>query len=382
MHLYVTLIKIIEMMSDNKELGIYIHVPFCAVKCPYCDFYSVSYSKKNELMYTDAVIRNLKKYSEICNDRIVDTIYFGGGTPSLLSAESIKKILFSTFQMFNVENSAEISMESNPNTLNPKKLNDFLSAGINRISIGIQTLDDDELVKLGRKHTSEQAVNAVNMAYDAGFKNISCDLMLGICSQTSESLKQTLEKAVNLPLNHISAYMLKIEPDTPFNCDEIISNLPDDDQFADMYLDTVEFLEENGFSQYEISNFAKKGCESRHNLKYWKCEEYIGIAPSAHSFYNNKRYYVPSDINKFLEDTYQTEIVNEENPAEFQEKAMLMLRLKSGLPLDLCGEFKDEIIKKTMILQKNGLVNIKNNAVSLTAKGFLVSNQIIEYLVF
>jgi oxygen-independent coproporphyrinogen-3 oxidase len=372
--------RITETMC-NKTLGIYIHVPFCAVKCPYCDFYSVSYSKKNEMLYTEAVIRNLEKYSHICSDRIIDTIYFGGGTPSILSPENIKKILFSTYKLFNVENSAEISMEANPNTLNEKKCRGFLLAGINRLSVGIQSFNDYELENLGRKHNSMQAENAVLTAYNSGFENISCDFMLGVSGQNIQTLSETLETAVNLPINHISAYMLKIEENTPFNCDEIIQNLPDDDTFADMYLKTVETLENYGFMQYEISNFSKKGFESRHNLKYWKCEEYIGIAPSAHSYLNGNRYNVPSDLNQFVNNIYQTEIQTDDISGNFEEKAMLALRLKSGLEFDMCGEKKADIIKKSQILIKNGLADMNNDKLWLTPKGFLVSNQIIEFLV-
>jgi len=373
--------RITEMMCSNKNLGLYIHVPFCAVKCPYCDFYSVSYSKKNENLYTDAVIRNLIKYSQLCHDRTIDTIYFGGGTPSLISPKSIKKILVSTFHHFNVENSAEISMEANPNTINDKRCFEWISAGINRLSIGIQSFQNDELKNLGRKHTAEQAVNAVNDAVNEGFENISCDLMLGAAGQNCDTLSQTLETAVSLPVKHISAYMLKIEEGTPFDCDEIIQKLPDDDTFADMYLKTVETFEKHGFMQYEISNFAKLGFESLHNLKYWHCEEYIGIAPSAHSYFNGKRYKVPSDLGNFLNNEYQTEILTDETAGDFKERAMLMLRLKSGLDFDICGDRKDEIIKKSEILCKNGLAEMNHKKVWLTPQGFLISNQIIEYLV-
>lgn len=380
MHFCATSTRIIEMTYNNKNtLGLYIHVPFCAVKCPYCDFYSVSYSRKNEQEYTDAVIRNLEKYSQLCTDRIIDSIYFGGGTPSLISTENIKKILFSTFKLFNVENSVEISMEANPNTLNKSRLQGFFSAGINRLSIGIQSLDNNELKSLGRKHNSLQALNAVDTAYNTGFKNISCDIMLGICNQTSKSLQNTLNKISEMPIQHISAYMLKIEPDTPFNCNEIIENLPDEDLSADLYIQTVESLEKFGFMQYEISNFSKKDFESRHNLKYWKCEEYIGIAPSAHSYFNGKRYSVPKNLEDFIKNDFQTEIITDEICGDFTEKAMLLLRLKSGLPLDMCNS---TVIKKSENLIKNGLAEIINNSICLTPNGFLMSNQIIEYLIF
>ena len=373
--------KITAMTSDKNTLGLYIHVPFCAVKCPYCDFYSTSYSKNNENLYTDAVIRNIKRYSDICTDRIIDTIYFGGGTPSIISTENIKKILFSTFEMFNVENSVEISIEANPNTLNDKRCREYLSAGINRLSIGIQSFNDNELKNLGRKHSALQAENAVISAYNSGFENISCDFMLGIKGQNYDTLAHTLEKAVNLPIRHISAYMLKIEENTPFNCDAIINALPDDDTFAEMYLQTVETFEKHGLIQYEISNFAKAGYESRHNLKYWQCAEYIGIAPSAHSYFNGKRYAVPSDLQKFISDDIQTEAITDDIAGDFEEKAMLALRLKSGLAFDICGDMKADIIRKADMLCRNGLAEMDDKRIWLTPNGFLVSNQIIEYLV-
>lgn len=370
------------MTSDKNYIGLYVHIPFCAVKCPYCDFYSTNYTRNNENLYTAAVIRNTEQYGKLCSDRIIDTIYFGGGTPSIISTDNLKKIIDSVFNNFNVDESAEISMEANPNTLNEKRCKEYLSAGINRLSVGIQSFNNEELINLGRKHTALQAENAVITAYNSGFENISCDLMLGIGKQNINTLQKTLEKAVSLPVKHISAYMLKIEENTPFNCDEIINKLPDDETFSEMYLSAVETFENHGFMQYEISNFAKEGFESRHNLKYWKCEEYIGIGSSAHSYFNGKRYAVPSDLQKFISDDIQTENITDEISGDFSEKAMLALRLKSGLSLDECGEQKNSIIKKADMLIKNDLAYIEDNKIILTPKGFLVSNQIIEYLVF
>ncbi len=363
-----------------KKLGIYFHIPFCAVKCPYCDFYSVKYSRSLENEYTDAVIRNLEKYSELCKERVIDTIYFGGGTPSLISTENIKKIMFSTFKLFNVENSVEISIEANPNTLTKSKTLGLFDAGINRLSIGVQSFNDNELLKLGRKHSKLQALNAIDTAFNTGFKSISCDIMLGTCEQTQKALDETLKIISEIPVQHISGYMLKIEPETPFNCEEVIEQLPDDDKISDFYLYMVESLEKSGFKQYEISNFAKEGFESRHNLKYWKCEEYIGIGASAHSYFNNKRYCVPRNIDGFIKNITQSEMITDEICGDFFERAMLSLRLKCGLPLDICGDLRGSILKKSEQLIKSGLAELNNNAICLTPKGFLLSNQIIEYL--
>ncbi|MFA5658748.1 MAG: radical SAM family heme chaperone HemW, partial [Oscillospiraceae bacterium] len=269
-------------------VGLYFHIPFCMRKCPYCDFYSLVFSEEMQDEFTAAVVRNILS----CGGESVDTIYFGGGTPSLLSAESYVKIFKAISDNFKLE-SPEISLEANPGTIDYNKLKRLRELGFNRISFGVQSLSDNELSALGRIHTSAQAENAVILAKSAGFENISADIILGLIGQDENSLSSTIDRLCSLPVSHISAYMLKIEKNTPFNSPEIIRQLPDDEKTADIYLFAAEKLEKNGFLQYEISNFSKPGLECRHNLKYWRCEEYIGIGPSAHSYFNNKRYFSP-----------------------------------------------------------------------------------------
>ena len=275
-------------------LGIYIHVPFCVKKCLYCDFYSVSYESDISEKYVDAVIRNLRYYSD--KKRITDTVYFGGGTPSLLSVEQIQRILDETGKNFSLSADAEITLETNPNTVDFLKLSELRKTGINRLSIGVQSMIDSELAFLGRIHTAERAERSVYDAYKAGFENISCDVIIALPEQSAESLRYTLERVTDMPIKHVSAYILKTEQGTPFDCDEIKKCLPDDDTVAEIYLEMVRVLESKGFEQYEVSNFAKKGFESRHNCRYWKCSDYIGIGPSAHSCNNGKRFAVGRNL--------------------------------------------------------------------------------------
>lgn len=364
------------MLVENR-VGLYIHVPFCAKKCPYCDFYSVSFRNKTARLYTDAVIRNIKAYRGSAE---IDTIYFGGGTPSLLPVQFISDILQEVNENFVVRD-AEVTIEVNPKTVNDEKLLQFYKIGINRISIGVQSCVDEELKYLGRLHSYNDAKSTVLSAFNAGFRNISCDLMLGITGQTIESLRHSINQLCELPISHVSAYMLKVEENTEFNKQEIIDSLPNDDLVSDMYLLMVEMLEENGFAQYEISNFSKIGFESRHNLKYWKCREYIGIGPSAHSYFNGKRYAVPNSLQDFIDNDRQIEEITEENPASFEEIAMLQLRLKQGLCLTDFGERSAKMMSKAVALERAELLTITGDSISLTPKGFLVSNAIIEELV-
>lgn len=364
-------------MSTENKVGLYIHVPFCAKKCPYCDFYSVSFGKKIARLYTDAVIRNIKSDRGSAE---IDTIYFGGGTPSLLPVEYISDILKTITENFTVHD-AEITIEINPKTVSPEKLLQLYNIGVNRLSIGVQSCVDNELKALGRIHSFNDAKNTVLSAYKAGFRNISCDLMVGIIGQTMDSLSYSINQLCEMPINHVSAYILKIEDNTDFNKQEIINSLPDEDLVSDMYLLMIEMLEKKGFAQYEISNFSKKGFESKHNLKYWKCLEYIGIGPSAHSYFNGKRTAVPDSLEDFIKYDRQIEIVTEENSTSFEEIAMLRLRLKEGLCLSDFKEHSERVISKATPLEKAGLVKINNDTIVLTPKGFLISNAIIAELI-
>lgn len=368
------------------DLGLYIHVPFCVKKCPYCDFYSVRYEKELAERYISALMRNFAAYRERCKEHTVTSVYFGGGTPSLLSPEMISRLLSFVGESFSLSPDAEITMEANPSLSGKDRLSLYRKSGVNRISFGVQSFSDEELSFLGRLHNAEGARKAVLNAYSAGFDNISADIMLGIKGQTLSSLKDTINTAAELPLSHISAYMLKIESGTPFDCDEMRSAVASDDDSAELYLAAVKELERSGFIQYEISNFAKEGRKSRHNLLYWKCGEYVGFGAAAHSCFGGTRYAVPCDIRLFLDSDVQTEEVTEDNPCDFEEYAMLRLRLTEGLSLSDCERKYDveikSILQKAEPLEKSGLLRIcDNDIITLTPSGFLVSNGVIERLV-
>lgn len=350
-----------------KNIGLYIHVPFCVRKCCYCDFYSVTDLSLTDL-YADAVVRNIKAHG-YC----FDTVYFGGGTPSLLTPDQIGTILSAA----EIAPNAEISMECNPNSVTSDYLREARSVGVNRLSFGVQSFDDDELKMLGRLHNSKQAISAIEIAHSVGFDNISADLMLAVSGQTFESLGRNLGIVSKLPLTHISAYMLKVEKGTPLASDEkLLKQIPDEDDTADMYLEAVKKLGEAGFEQYEISNFAQKKFECRHNLKYWRCEEYLGIGPAAHSFIDGKRFACPKDLDAFISSEIQDSVTLDEGGTA-EEKAMLALRLtKEGLPLTEYPKAEAH----ADILIKSGLLKKEKGTLRLTPEGCLVSNQIICHL--
>lgn len=351
-------------------------MPFCARKCPYCAFFSVAFSHLAAEEYVCAVIRNLEHYRG--QGIAVDSIYCGGGTPSLLSTSQWVRILATAKSAFAVTSDAEITLEANPSLTSEERYGGFLAASFNRISFGVQSLVDSELKSLGRLHDSATAVRAVENAYDAGFREISADLMLGIIGQSFPSLDSSIAHLCALPLTHISAYLLSAEDETPYSCEEILAQLPTEDDTADLYLRAVEKLKKNGFLQYEISNFAKNGSVSRHNLHYWRCEEYIGIGPSAHSYYKGARFFAPERLQDFLESPLQGREITDENGGTQEEKAMLGLRL--------CGEFglsaSAEGIKREELpwLEKMGLLKLTDGRISLTAKGCLLSNTVIGKL--
>ena len=363
-----------------SSLGIYIHVPFCGRKCAYCDFYSVSWTKTAAEEYTAAVLRNIRYYGE--TEQAVDTVYFGGGTPSLLTAVQIGSMIGAVRSSFCLEEGAEITLEGNPCTLDPRRLSELRSVGVNRLSIGIQSMKDDELKALGRVHTAERAERAVLDAAAAGFDNISCDLMIALPGQRPEDMRYSAERITALPIQHISSYILKTEKGTPFDCEEIRKKLPGEDETAALYLEMTELLEKKGFMQYEVSNYAKKGFESRHNCRYWKCEDYLGIGPSAHSCYKGRRFAVERDFADFVGSSVQNITVTDEHPCGFEEYAMLRLRLREGLRFCDTGEHRAEIEKKLPPLIRAGYALSDGERVWLTPKGFLMSNSVIEYLVF
>ena len=354
--------------------GIYIHIPFCARKCPYCDFYSVPYRKNSAEDYIQAILRNLAYYQ--ISDA-VDSIYFGGGTPSLLSVPQISAILEACAKNFKLS-SPEITLEYNPTRTNFNHLKDLHTAGINRLSIGTQSFSDSELTLLGRTHTTEQNLQTVQNAVKAGFQNISCDLMLALPYQSEQILAETLRILVSLPIQHVSAYLLQLEEQTEFyHNPEILNNLPDEDSSADRYLQTVETLANAGFQQYEVSSFAKSGFESRHNLKYWNCEDYLGIGAGAHSCIKNRRFSIAKNIQKFCEDAIQEEITISENACHPEERLMLALRTTKGVSVEALSLNAQ---KKLSALIKANYIKSDNQKISLTPEGFAVSNAVIAML--
>lgn len=359
-------------MTGN--IGLYIHVPFCAGKCPYCDFFSVKENDNEMDLYTDAVLNAVDFYASTISKKS-DTLYLGGGTPSVLGGKRLEKIIASVREKF-LTPDAEITVEVNPGGQNLENLFDSLAfSGVNRISMGMQSAVDSERLALGRKATSKDVESAISFARHSGISNISLDLMLGIPNMTMSSLDNSLNFILATGVPHLSAYMLKIEENTPFYEIAHTLNLPDEDQVCDMYLHTAERLNNAGLLQYEVSNFAKAGFQSRHNLKYWQGEEYIGIGPSAHMFLNGKRHFYPRDIKFFINGNQP---IYDDNGGTTQEKIMLGLRLSKGIEKNLLSKTS---ISKIPKLVEAGYAIEKNNRISLTPKGFLISNSIISELI-
>lgn len=363
-----------------KKIGLYIHIPFCKSKCPYCDFFSIKMNDEEMNRYVDKVIERFDKY---CNDNIVlDTVYFGGGTPSTLGTERIAKILNVINDKFTVDENAEITMEMNPTSKELINFTVLKECGLNRLSIGMQSAVESEMKLLGRTHSQEDVINTVNQAKKSGIDNISLDLIIGVPTQTKESLKYSMDFCKSLGVKHISAYILKIEEGTKFYTIKDSLNMPSDDEQAEMYMYVSEYLGSIGYNQYEISNYSLEGFESKHNTKYWRCEEYIGIGPSAHSFYNGERFYYNRSFEEFYNDKTNFDCIG----GTEEEFIMLNLRLKRGLIFKAYEEkynkkFPEEIIKKAKILEKAGLLTVDKEKVSLNRKGYLVSNAIICELI-
>ncbi len=371
-----------QVLFLTNSIGIYIHIPFCRSRCSYCAFYSVCADKQSVADYCKSLIEQIKERgSKIF--RPVSSVYFGGGTPSVLSAEQLNAILSAVKQSFSVQDNAEITVEVNPADDLEALLPSLYENGFNRLSMGIQSGNDDELTVLGRRHNKDRAEKAVEIARKAGFKNISVDLMLGLPESNTETLKSSLDFVLSLDTEHISAYILKLEEGTPMHRIANRLNMPDDDTVAEQYLFMSDYLEKNGFSHYEISNFAKKGYESRHNTAYWEGKEYLGFGPAAHSFFEGKRFFYGDSLEDFIKNP--TPIPDGEGGTG-TEYIMLGLRLKKGIS---DTEFKEKfgtplppsIYKKAEKLAESGLVILDSDSISLTSDGMLVSNSIItEFL--
>ena len=289
------------VIDRNRPLGLYLHIPFCKAKCAYCDFYSLPHSQEKMDAYAAALARHITEVAPQMQNHRVDTVYFGGGTPSYLGHKRLIALLKTVKKQCRVWDRAEITLEANPDSAGDwRALRALRRAGFNRISLGVQSSDDETLRRLGRVHTWQQVKDAVAACRKAGLDNISLDLIYGLPDQTMEQWENTLADALVLAPRHISCYGLKLEEGTPLYDRRESLNLPDGDLQADMYLYAVELLTQNGYQQYEISNFAQPGYESRHNLKYWQLDDYMGFGPGAHSCIGRTRYSYVRDLDRYL----------------------------------------------------------------------------------
>lgn len=374
-----------------EELGIYIHIPFCKQKCFYCDF--CSFANKNEMQekYVEAVINEIKNITHK-EKYTVTTIYLGGGTPSILNPEYIKNILQEIKSSFKILDDAEITIEINPGTVNEEKLKRYKEYGINRLSIGLQSANDKILKNIGRIHDYKQFEETFFYARKCGFKNINVDLMIGLPTQAIEDVKQTLEKIIQKNPEHISVYSLIIEEGTIIEklINENKLQLPDEETERIMYWTVVNELKENGYNQYEISNFSKKTYESKHNTNCWKQKQYIGLGTSAHSYLNKKRYSNTNNIEEYIKNIQENNIsknitIHEEQieKSTMNEYMLLGLRMIQGININ---EFKqkfktDPTIKYKEILeklQKENLIQITKTSIKLTKQGIDFGNIVWE----
>lgn len=374
---------------DNK-LGLYIHIPFCRSKCAYCDFYSIT-DTKNYRRYIDSLILHMEDYSASIENYTIDSIFIGGGTPTIIPKNLMLDLFDGIFDNFNVTKDAEITLEANPATIDTGMLKKYRSEGVNRLSIGMQSSCDNELKALTRIHTFEDFEESFRAARKANFDNINIDLMYGIPEQTTASFKMTLDSVCELKPEHVSVYGLKIEENTPFADKANTLILPDeDDEFA-MYELAINTLLQNGYVQYEISNFALPGYECRHNLKYWNCMEYLGLGPAAHSYLNNCRFSFRRDIELYMDAMEKADtdcnILDESyniTPNErVGEYVMLRLRLNEGLNTEEFRElfnlnFDRMYGKYLKLYVENGFMVKRGPNYAFTTKGMYVSNYILS----
>ncbi|WP_325201187.1 radical SAM family heme chaperone HemW [Oscillibacter sp.] len=366
----------------TKPLGIYIHVPFCKQKCVYCDFYSLPCREEDMDAYVSALRAQLAETD--FSGFQADTVYFGGGTPSFLAPRRLTALLEAVSAACPIAPAAEITLEANPDSAqDPGDLSALRRAGFNRVSLGMQSAGDEELKAIGRVHTMAQVRAAVDAARGAGFDNLSLDLIYGLPGQSLSRWRENLAAAVELNPEHLSCYGLKAEPGTPLYARR--ETLPGDDAQAEMYLETVGFLESHGYRQYEISNFAKPGRESRHNLKYWTLGEYIGFGPGAHSDFRGVRYAWARDLEAFLRGDRILSEVRRMAPQDREaEWLMLSLRLARGLdPSDWEARFRRPFAPFLPFLKRceaAGYAVREGSRWHLTPQGFLVSNPIIGEL--
>lgn len=363
-----------------KKLGLYVHIPFCVKKCNYCDFNSYGNLYHREDEYFNALFSEIKNSGKKYNDYLCDSVYIGGGTPTTAKKENIKSLLEILKDNFNIEKDAEITIECNPKTAGEEDFKEYLKAGINRLSIGLQSTYDELLEALGRIHTLSDFEECLSAAKSAGFTNISADLMFSLPNQSLSMWKETLYKVLKYDLSHISCYSLKIEKGTPFYSMEL--NLPSEDEDADMYNMASEILKENGYIHYEISNFAKKDKMSKHNLKYWSLSPYIGLGAGAYSSFDAVRYSNSRDINEYIKENKKEDVVELSEKEQMSEFMFMGLRKTSGVSEeDFFRRFGEDVFKVfEKPLQKhikNGVLLRKNGMIYINEKMLYVSNLIL-----
>ncbi len=367
--------------------GIYVHVPFCKSKCIYCDFYSIAVQSLIP-DYIEAIKKEIVLRKNQLNDKNISTIYFGGGTPSILSIAQTDEIFSTIRQNYNITKNAEITFEANPENLDREYLSQLRKIGINRLSIGIQSFDNEILKFLKRRHTAEKAIECVNSANELGFNDISIDLIYGIDGLSNKMWEQELEIATSLPITHISCYCLGIENGTLLNryLNEGKYSPKDDENCLQQFLIFDKKVTEKGFEHYEISNAGKPNFHSKHNSSYWDRTEYLGFGPAAHSYYTNTRSWNFADLKTYckgLQDNSnaisESEILS---PDEiYEETIMLGLRTSEGINLDniskIFGSEKANFLRKRISNLQAELFNFDGKHFSLTAKGMFVSDKII-----
>ena len=374
-------------------LGLYIHIPFCIKKCKYCDFNSFKLNVDEKRKYLNSLKREMELYKVNLEDKSIDSVFVGGGTPSILNEEEIKILFQNIKNNFRIKDSAEITMECNPGTLTLNKLKTMKACGVNRLSIGLQAVQNNHLEYIGRVHTYEEFEKNYYQAKEVGFENINIDLMYALPNQSKEDWMESLEKVVKLNPTHISSYSLILEENTElFNMYQKHEfKLLDEDTDIEMYEYTINYLKSNGYNQYEISNYAQKGFECKHNILYWKCENYVGLGVSASGFLNERRYNNLCELDK-----YEEIIHSGKKPIEWEEKLsikdeieeniFLGLRMNEGIKfkdfyekynLDFEEEYKIEIDK----LKKMELIETNDEGMRLTQKGREISNSVfVEFM--
>lgn len=374
-------------------LGLYIHVPFCAQKCYYCDFNSYKIKSNEKEDYLINIEREMLLYKDEFKDKSFDTVFLGGGTPSILKVDELKRLMSKMYENFNIKEDAEITIECNPGTINKEKLEAMKKIGINRLSIGLQATQNYHLKSIGRIHTYEEFEKNYYDAIDIGFENINIDLMYALPNQKEEEWKDTLDKIIKLNPSHISAYSLILEEGTKlydmYENNEF--NLLDEDTDIEMYNYTINTLKDNGYNQYEISNYSKYEKECKHNIIYWKCDNYLGLGPGASGYIEDIRYSNVEDLNEYNNKLKQNlKPINEENKLSDKDKIeefiFMGLRMNEGISLDIFEkrfkiDFKDLYKNALEKLIANKLIKIEDSNVSLTQKGREISNSVfIEFI--